>query len=300
MQGVPCVAWGNREFKIMDRGTLLRGFERLLFQRMWRRLHGLAASGRTVNIPAVLMSRMPAAYTIARLRLLRTAPCLLAFICQATAEEYSGSGVLDYKVFSPTNADKTIYNARFKFNFFVSNGFWQIRSEKLFPKEAVSYVLAQYDGKDIFVKTHFDDQAFHNAVGKLKPSDRGIGENSTNEAGQVLPGDFPRRGSDGIFEFGWRTVPPTISRMLTGIICGCFHRIPNRPCIWSIIPFRPAHRIWTQRCICPATAFNTATAPSEILRSATSSRESLAERNPSSTRAVIPMASLKPNTQPRR
>ncbi|GEM_PF-7129679 len=146
------------------------------------------------------MSRMPAAYTIARLRLLRTALCLLAFICQATAEEYSGSGVLDYKVFPPTNADKTIYNARFKFNFFVSNGFWQIRSEKLFPKEAVSYVLAQYDGKDIFVKTHFDDQAFHNAVGKLKPSDRGIGENSTNEAGQVLPGDFPRRGSDGIFE----------------------------------------------------------------------------------------------------
>jgi len=107
----------------------------------------------------------------------------LCLIPPLSAVEYSGSGIIEYRVFSPTNSSQIVCDFHYQFKFGVSNDFWQIHTERKGGNHDFFLDEALYDGTNTYLTTQINDLA--NLAASFDP------KKSITIVGQIFPTEFP-------------------------------------------------------------------------------------------------------------
>jgi hypothetical protein len=116
--------------------------------------------------------------------------CLTASVC-AKAHEFSGSGMVEYRVFSPTNQAILLDQKRFRFRFSTSNELWQIRTEPL-PEGDFPYTEASCDGTNTYLIIKVSQRALLRLAPRINLA------KTADVIAEVYPTDFPPPRRDPI------------------------------------------------------------------------------------------------------
>jgi hypothetical protein len=112
-----------------------------------------------------------------------TAAFLAADVC-VNAHQLSGSGAVEYKVFSPTNPAVVLDQRTFRFRLGTSNDVWQIRTEPV-PERDVPYVEASCDGTNTYLIIKIGERALSKVDSRINRA------KIADVIAEVYPTDFP-------------------------------------------------------------------------------------------------------------